>query len=170
MDTHTLVLEGGPEFLDFPYLESFVDSLQGQGLPFPVRALIALRERMGQLLGWDGAPGARHPEPTSYYWRMSEEEQRSCWIEPGHRHGPARRLWNDRFSSVFEISNSTCQAFAVVWIEGRQASLSIFVLETQWWSKYYLWLIEPFRRYLVYPLSERWLQKKWCQSHRPENH
>ncbi len=165
MDSHYLELNTGPMPIDLRYLEEFMLSTQSSGLPFPVKALFSLRHVLGRLFGWDDAQDDSRPESSSYYWRMTELERHQCFIEPGQRSGPARRLWNDETSAVFEVNNATCQAFAVVALQGKLASLSVFVIETKWWSKYYLALIEPFRKYLVYPLSARWLNSKWKLAH-----
>ena len=168
MDSHQLELHPGPEHLDLRYLEEFLRSTQSSGFPLPVRALFGLRHVLGQLFGWDDSQVDSRPESSSYFWRMTELERHQCFIEPGQRSGPARRLWNDETSAVFEVNNATCQAFAVVELHGKLASLSVFVIETKWWSKYYLALIEPFRKYLVYPLSARWLNSKWKWAHQQQ--
>jgi hypothetical protein len=164
MDTHSVTLEGGPEKLRLEELESLLRSRAGTGVSWPARALFFIREVLGRICGWDSPEQVARVAPESYFWRMSEEEKAACLRAPGERDGPALILWNDDSSVCLEVLNATCQAFAVAYLNGRQVHLSIFVIETKWWSKYYLALIEPFRKYIVYPALTKWVEKSWAES------
>lgn len=162
MDTHSVSLVGGPAEPSLVLLKDVVEQAGAGGLAWPARFLFWLRESLGAAFGWDDGEGAKQPHPDSFYWKMSEEE-RLQWgfAKPGTFEGPGRVLWNDSTSVVLEVLNATCQAFAVGWVSEGQAHLAVFVIETKWWSRYYLALIEPFRRSLVYPALTRWLFRVW---------
>ena len=165
MDTHSAHLQGGPNSIDIAYMESLFGPHAQAGLAWPARALITVREWLGSAFGWDKGKEAASPPLDSYFWRMSESEIASCPKTPGRTEGPARILWNDEKSLVAEILNATCQAFAVAWLDDREARISVFVIETKWWSKYYLGLIEPFRKWIVYPALIKWIESGWREAH-----
>lgn len=161
MDTHSVYLEGGPADPQIQHLEDVLMNADRANLAWPARKLFELREFLGRLLGWDDEKSTPKISPDSYFWKMSDEERQRCVREPGRQEGPALILWNDRHSVCLEVLNATCQAFAVGYIENRSAHLSVFVIETRWWSKYYLALIEPFRKYIVYPAMVKWVSRVW---------
>lgn len=165
MDTHSAYLQGGPDTIDLAYMESLFGPHAQADLAWPARALIALREWLGTAVGWDKEKESASPPLDSYFWSMTEEEIASCLKAPGRTEGPARILWNDEKSLVAEVLNATCQAFAVAWLEEREARISVFVIETKWWSKYYLALIEPFRKWIVYPALVKWIEDGWRKAH-----
>ena len=164
MDTHTVPLMGGP---DDPQIEHLIDLMKHhgeKGLWWPARLLFVLRDGLGKLFGWDSEERQSSIHPQSFYWKMTDEERSRCKLSPGGKEGPALILWNDDYSLCLEVLNETCQAFAVGFVRDRKAHLSVFVIETKWWSKYYLALIEPFRKYIVYPAGVRWLEQLWAKN------
>jgi uncharacterized protein DUF2867 len=164
MDTHLVHLEGGPDAPQIHHLEELLLKGDPSGLAWPARLLFSLRDWLGKVFAWDAKESPKI-DIDSYYWKMTEQERVACHKEPGQREGPAVVLWNDRYSLCLEVLNATCHAFAVGFIRDRKAYLSVFVIETKWWSKYYLALIEPFRKYVVYPAGVKWVTKCWREKY-----
>lgn len=169
MDTHSVELMGGPEEPQIRHLVDLLTTQGERGLAWPARLLFSFRDGLGKLMGWDDEKGEAPADPCSYFWQMSDEEREECVTQAGSLEGPARLLWNDEVTLCVEVLNATCQAFAVGYIRDRRAYLSVFVIETKWWSKYYLALIEPFRRYIVYPALVTWLEKTWADFYGDES-
>ena len=165
MDTHEVPLFGGPDDPKISDVEALFEEAKPGSIGGPVRFLFWLRDKLGLLFGWDEGKMVSDLNPSSFFWHLSEEDKAHCFREPGQRLGPATVLWNDEYSLCLEILNATCQAFAVTYIRDRKACLAVFVVETKWWSKYYLALIEPFRKFIVYPSTVRWLEKSWKERH-----
>lgn len=160
MDTHTVELVGGSS-PDLAELEQMLRRRGEDGLAWPVRGLFWLRTLLGKLFGWDGEKKRSQPGPWSYFWKMSQADKDTCLRPPGTKEGPAVVLWNDPHRLVLEIYNATCHGFAVAWVEDHRAHLAVLVIETKWWSRYYLALIEPFRKYIAYPGMIRWVESSW---------
>lgn len=161
MDTHEVPLVGGPDDPTIEDLERLLLSGEPTGLAWPARVLFLTRDWLGRLFGWDGEKEKPTVPKGSFYWKMSEEDKQASLRRPGDRLGPALILWNDPYSLCLEVLNATCQAFAVGYVRDRKAYLSVFVIETKWWSKYYLAAIEPFRKYIVYPAGVKWVRETW---------
>ena len=161
MDTHTIELPGRRADQDLPFVENVFRRSGGRGMAWPAKFLVGLRQFLGLVFALDKEKTGKLPPEGSYYWHMTDAEIEECLRTPGQSQGPTRLLWNDQESAVVEILNQTCQAFAVTWIEGEQGHLAVLVIETKWWSKYYLALIEPFRKYIVYPAMLTWAEKTW---------
>jgi hypothetical protein len=129
----------------------------------PARALFALRWFLGRLLGWD-APRHQHPE-ASYLHRLSDEIKRRSLLPPGSPDGPFRLLYLLDRESLAEIQNATVHAFlATALIEtniGYRLYWAVYVKPVSWLTPVYMTLIEPFRRFVVYPALLRRLRRAW---------
>jgi hypothetical protein len=141
-----------------------VRALLGAGRPSaPVRALFALRWFLGRLFGWD-APRHQHPE-TSYLHRLSDEMKGRSRVAPGSPDGPFRLLYLFDRESLAEIENATVHAFlSAALIEtdrGYRLYWAVYVKPVSWLTPFYMTLIEPFRRFIVYPTLLRRLRQAW---------
>ncbi len=136
---------------------------RSQPLSPPVRALFALRWWLGRLFRWDGP--LAEPEAWSFRTRLTEADRQQSLVEPGTLDGPFAVLYVHPREAVSEIRNATVHAFLVWALEpapnGYQLFWAIHVLPVSRWTKPYLVLIEPFRRWLVYPALLRRLHQAW---------
>lgn len=70
--------------------------------------------------------------------------------------------------AVSEMRNATVHAFSVVALEevegGYRAFWAMYVAPVGRWTPYYMFLIDPFRRYLVYPAILRHAHRTWQRS------
>jgi hypothetical protein len=133
------------------------------GGPLAVRALFALRWFLGRLLGWDAARH-QHPE-ASYLHRLSDETKRRSRVTPGSADGPFRLLYLFDRESLAEIENATVHAFLstalVETADGYRLYWAVYVKPVSWLTPVYMTVIEPFRRFLVYPALLRRLRRAW---------
>jgi len=138
---------------------------KSQPLNLPVRALFALRSLLGRVFRWDGP--VSEPQGWSFQTRLTEADRQQSIVEPGTLDGPFSVLYVHQREAVNEIRNSTVHAFLVWALEpapnGYQLFWAIHVLPVSAWTKPYLALIDPFRRWLVYPALLRRIHEGWCR-------
>jgi hypothetical protein len=134
-------------------------------LSLPVRALFKLRWSIGRLLRWDRPPP--EPDAWSFLARLSETDRRQSIVEPGTMDGPFTVLYVHPLEAVSEIRNATVHGFLVWALEptstGYQLFWAIHVLPVSVWTRPYLALIDPFRRWLVYPAVLRRIHESWAR-------
>ncbi len=128
-----------------------------------VRGLFALRALLGRLCGWDAA---RHTHPeTSSLQRLSSDITRRSALPPGALDGPFCILYVLERESLAEVRNATVHAFlASVLTEpscGYRLYWAVYVQPVSWLTPLYMALIEPFRRYIVYPAILRRIRRAW---------
>jgi hypothetical protein len=156
---------GGPSRTMKDVRSVFEVARQSQGLSLPVRALFGFRWFLGRLLRWDRPPGGR--EAWSFLPRLSDTDRRSSIVEPGTLDGPFTVLYVHAMEAVSEIRNATVHGFLVWALEpaqdGYQLFWAIHVLPVSGWTKPYLALIDPFRRWFVYPNLLRRIHESWSR-------
>jgi hypothetical protein len=128
-----------------------------------VRLLFGIRHVLGRLFGWD-APAHERPE-LSYRARLPPDLV-SRSIEPsGSMDGPFRVLYLFEREGLQEIRNATVHAFlAYALVEapaGYRLYWAIYVKPISWFTPIYMALIEPFRRFVVYPALLGRLRQAW---------
>ncbi len=158
------LLGGGPSRTMKDVRDVLKTARRSQRLSLPVRALFWLRWSLGRLLRWDGPPA----ETEALFWsRLSETDRRQSLVEPGTLDGPFSVVYVHAMEAVSEIRNATVHGVLVWALEptstGYQLFWAIHVLPVGWWTKPYLALIDPFRRWLVYPALLRRFHEAWTQ-------
>jgi len=142
---------------------------RSKGLSLPVRTLFGLRWWIGRLFGWDRPHGER--DASSFLPRLSDVDRRQSIVEPGTLDGPFTVLYVHAMEAVSEIRNATVHGFLVWALEptrdGYQLFWAIHVLPVSGWTKPYLALIDPFRRWLVYPALLRRIHESWIRHFAP---
>ena len=137
---------------------------QSHRLSLPVRALFWLRWSLGRLFRWDG-PRAETEAP--FWSRLGETDRRQSIVEPGSLDGPFTVVYVHAMEAMSEIRNATVHGVLVWALEptstGYQLFWAIHVLPVGRWTKPYLALIDPFRRWLVYPALLRRFHEAWTQ-------
>ena len=129
----------------------------------PVRALFRLRWWLGRVLRWD----AERVEsgPYSLITRLDRSDRDQSLVPPGTRDGPFTVMYVHQAEAVSEIRNATVHGF-VVWalrpaLGGHHLYLAVHVLPVGRWTRPYMMLIDPFRRWLVYPAMLRGVHQAW---------
>lgn len=131
------------------------------------RALFRLREWLGEVFGWDREanrlpiPGC---EETSLRDRLPEHE-RAPLPPPSDSPFPFRPVYRDEREAFSEISNDTVHALMhLSWVpEGDRyrANMAVYVKHRGRFGRLYMWIIAPFRHYIVYPAMMRQLERNW---------
>jgi Protein of unknown function (DUF2867) len=133
-----------------------------------VRALFALRWWLGRVFRWDEA---RHDPPgASYIDRLTEADRVQSQVPPGTRDGAFRVLYVLRHEALSEIRNATVHGFLALALTPREKGyvvyFAVYVKAVSRFTSVYMALIDPFRRFVVYPGLIRALQQAWLRTHR----
>ena len=132
-----------------------------------VRALFALRWWLGRRFGWDDE---RHDLPgASYVHRLTEADRLQSRVPPGTREGPFRVLYVLDDESLSEIRNATVHGFLALALthreQGYMVYMGVYVQAVSRFTSLYMALIDPFRRFVVYPALGRQIQRAWRESY-----
>jgi Protein of unknown function (DUF2867) len=146
-------------------------------LPVVLRALFALRWKLGKLFGWD-RPGAGIDERVRSLRKRLPADLLEAPRGPDLRGVPGRRVDLDAppvFTSVYqthdewvaELSNKTVHAVMHIgWVPddsggGYHAQMAVLVKPNGRFGRAYIAAIKPFRHALVYPLLLRAIGRRW---------
>jgi uncharacterized protein DUF2867 len=132
-----------------------------------VRALFALRWWLGRVFRWDDE---RHDPPAeSYLNRLTEADHQRSRLPPGSRIGRFRVLYVFRDEAVSEIRNATVHGFVALALTRREqgyvAYAAIYVQPVSHLTAFYMALIDPFRRFVVYPSLRLRIQQAWLRAY-----
>jgi hypothetical protein len=132
-----------------------------------VRGLFELRRGLGALLGWDEQ---RHDVGAqSYVHRLTDEDRARSLVTPGAAEGPFRMLLVFPAEAVAEVRNATVHAFLATALDARADGYdlywAIYVKPVSLLTPFYMALIDPFRRHLVYPALLRQTQEDWQRAY-----
>ncbi len=127
--------------------------------------LFWLRSRLGRAFGWDREP--RQASESSFIHRLTEADREASLLEPGTPDGPFRVLYMLPREVVSEIQNATVHAFSVFALVEQQGGYrfywAIYVRPTSPLTGWYMRLIDPFRRFIIYPAVLRYVRSAWAK-------
>jgi len=130
-----------------------------------VRLLFGFRWWLGRLFGWDREPAQASEE--SYLHRLSVADRESTLVVPGTLEGPFRILFVSPQESIAEIRNATVHGFSVFALVERPSSFrlywAIYVRPVGRLTAWYMRLIDPFRRVIIYPAVLRHIRAVWSR-------
>ena len=174
-DVLAIELRGHPS----PTLEDLGTAFQHSS-PFQatpaVMGLGMLRGLVGHALGWEDP--AWDTEGASLIHRLTEADRRHSTTEPGTTLGIWRVLYACPQEGVVETINGTAHVAVAATIgegpKGPSLFLSFRVREVNWTTRLYMKLIDPSRRFLVYPsllrqFAHTWEREGWERSDGPKN-
>jgi Protein of unknown function (DUF2867) len=132
-----------------------------------VRVLFQLRRWLGRVFRWDSP--TRTPGARSFIDRLSDEDRKQSLVEPGLSDGPFTIIYVRRFEAVSEVRNATVHAFSVLALEqcsgGYRLFWAIYVAPVSRLTAWYMALIDPFRRVLIYPAVLSHVHQSWRAAH-----
>jgi Protein of unknown function (DUF2867) len=141
-------------------------------LTLPTRLLIRLRILIGRIFGWDSERSETSKE--LFAERLTSKDRALSAVPAGTREGILRREGNFRVVYSFEnellleLVNRTVHAAVLSALvetsEGYRFYLAIYVRERGWITPTYMALIDPFRRWVVYPAILRQIEKNWTEA------
>ena len=126
-------------------------------------ALFALRRWLGGVFRWDDE---RHDAAgASYVNRLTEADRLQSQVQPGSRAGRFRVLYVLPDEALSETRNATVHAFLALALTHREPGYvlyaAFYVTAVSRFTSLYMALIDPFRRFLVYPALGRQIQQAW---------
>lgn len=132
------------------------------------RALFAFRLWIGRVLGWDRP---QHDlSEHSYLARVSEAVRVRSLVTPGTPERGFRLLYVLERESLAEIRNATVHAFVCAALcerpDGYRLYWAVYVKPTSWLTPVYMAMIEPFRRFIVYPALLGRVRRAWAETYR----
>jgi hypothetical protein len=134
---------------------------------FPVRILFSIRFWLGRLFGWDRT--IHEEAEDSYVKKLSDEQRDRSVADPGTADGPFRLVYQFPNEVLGEVRNATVHAFSCMTIRrtapGYRFYWAIYVKSVSRFTPIYMALIEPFRRFVVYPAILRRLRASWLTAY-----
>ncbi len=132
-----------------------------------VSALFRLRLALGRVLHWDAEP--RKDARPSYRERLSADDRARSRVAAGSSDGLFSALYVFENEALGEVSNATVHAFSCLVLEPRDAGYTlywaIYVRPVSRLTPVYMALIDPFRRWIIYPAILRYARQAWIRAH-----
>jgi len=136
----------------------------------PVRALFGLRFFLGRIFGWDREPARNMP--AYFAARLTAEDRERSIVPAGTPEKFFRMVYSFENETLVEVINRTIHAALLSALEetpqGYRFYFAVYVRELSWVSRAYMALIDPFRKWLVYPAILKQVQREWTQAFSPE--
>jgi hypothetical protein len=136
--------------------------------PF-VRMLLDIRFFVGRFLGWDHEPAATGWEP--FATRLTDTDRSRSLVAAGARDGFFRIVYRFENEQLVELINRTAHAAAlnalVETATAYQFYLGVYVRSVSRFTPFYMALIDPFRKLIVYPSLLRSVRARWNQAFGP---
>lgn len=168
-DVSAIDLPGGGSGRSVEDLRAVLDQVMSGSASGPVRALFALRRALGRVFGWDRDAPAEAKVKVSD--RVSEQLRARSLRPPGSSDGLFRLLYQLEDEMLGEISNATVHAFSCMVLRevpgGHRFYWAIYVAPVSRFTPYYMALIEPFRRFIVYPSLLKRVRRVWVETFGP---
>lgn len=163
-DVWALPTPGGPG--DFPLLvEGIASSDPERRSPRVVRALWALRWKLGDLFGWDDADSGVGSRVASLRDRLPED-LRDGPSGPDFSELPFTPLYLTYDEWAAEVANETVHGVMhLCWVAdgtgGYRGQMAVLVKPNGLFGRLYMAAIRPFRHLIVYPAAMRELERRW---------
>jgi hypothetical protein len=129
-----------------------------------VRMLLDIRFFVGRMFGWDNEPATIVTLAT----RLTDADRSKSLIAPGTRDGFFRVVYRFENEQLLELINRTAHAAALsALVETPTAYrfyFGVYVRSVSRFTPFYMALIDPFRKLIVYPSLLRSVRARWNQA------
>jgi hypothetical protein len=164
-DVWCVDLPGGPRGLALADLQGILAERLVGSSP-AVRFLFSLRRALGRAFGWERE--REHREwPAFFRERLTESDRSESLVPAGTQQGPFRVLYALPHESASEIWNATVHAVSSYALvergDGYRLYWGIYVRPVGAITAFYMRLIDPFRRFIVYPSLLRAIERAWLR-------
>ena len=134
--------------------------------PSLVRMLLHVRFFVGRIFGWDREPAATAWK--TFATRLTDTDRSRSLVPAGTRDGFFRVVYRFENEQLIELINRTAHAAALsVLVEtttGYRFYLGVYVRSVSRFTPFYMGLIDPFRKMIVYPSLLRSVRARWNQA------
>ncbi len=163
-DVWVFHLRGGDEGLTLHEAQEILAQASPLEANTAVAVLVGFRMLFGGLIGLDDQK--YFDQTSSYINRLTEEDRARSLAQPGTSAELFRTVYAFESEQLAEMMNRTAHAFFCMAIEptgdGYTMYWAIYVRETGALTPIYMSLIDPFRRYIVYPAIVRSVERTWA--------
>ena len=169
-DVWTFHLQGGGASRSLRDFQALFTLENLQQVNPAVKFLFGLRGFLGRLFGWDNETHRQDANSqiaaASYIHRLNATDHSRSMIEPGAADGPFQVVFAFENEALAEIINGTVHAFSLLTMEpaadGYTVYWAIYVKNVSWLTPLYMLLIDPFRRWLIYPAIIKHIERVWA--------
>jgi hypothetical protein len=162
-DVWVFHLQGGDEGLTLRDAREVLAQASPLEANTAVAVLVGFRMLFGGLIGLDDQK--YFDQASSYTNRLTEEDRARSLEQPNTSAELFRTVYAFENEQLAEMMNRTAHAFFCMAIEpagdGYTMYWAIYVRETGGLTPIYMSLIDPFRRYIVYPAIVRSVERTW---------
>jgi hypothetical protein len=140
-------------------------------LSWPTRILFRLRFVIGQILRLETEP--RGSRQLYFANRLTAEDRAVSLVPPGTSDGGFRVVYCLENEILLEALNRTVHGALMSALQqtaaGYRFYIAIYVRKVNWITPAYMALIDPFRRWIVYPAIVREIRRSWTEQFGPSN-
>jgi hypothetical protein len=126
--------------------------------------LLNIRFFVGRIFGWDNEPATI----VTFETRLTDADRSRSLITPGTRDGFFRVVYRFQNEQLLELINRTAHAAALsALVETPTAYrfyFGVYVRSVSRFTLFYMALIDPFRKLIVYPSLLRSIRARWDQA------
>jgi hypothetical protein len=133
-----------------------------------VRALLSIRFFLGSRFGWDG-----EPDPTiaeTFASRLTPADRSATLTPAGTRVRLFRTVYRFQNEELVEVINRTAHTAALSALvdtgDAYRLYFAVYVRSVGRLTRFYMALIDPFRRWIVYPSLLRSVRTTWNEAFR----
>jgi hypothetical protein len=164
-DVWAFRLRGGTDGMTLSEAREVMSEASPYDMNTIVVVLVGTRFLLGDLFGWDDEK--YFDLDASYVNRLTEADRARTQVEPGSGSEMFRVLYAFENEATAEMMNHTAHAFFCMALEpagdGYTMYWAIYLRETSGLTPVYMALIDPFRRYIVYPAMARRVESAWAE-------
>jgi Protein of unknown function (DUF2867) len=135
-------------------------------LPPVARALIRLRLFLGRIFRLEAEP--KNSLAASFRSRLTPEDRARSFVMSGTAEGLFRVAYRFENEQLLEVQNRTVHAAALSALVERADSyrfyFAVYVRQRTWITPFYMGLIDPFRKWIIYPAMLRTIRATWDQN------
>jgi hypothetical protein len=134
--------------------------------PAVARALFRLRFFLGRIFRLETEP--KDALATSFGSRLTPEDRARSFGVSGTREGLFRVVYRFENEQLLEIQNRTVHAAALSALAEKADSyrfyFAVYVRQRTWITPFYMGLIDPFRKWIIYPAMLKTIRATWEQN------
>jgi len=132
-------------------------------LPPASRALLRFRLLLGRIFALEAEP--KDAASASFANRLTPEDRARSLLAPGTPEGLFRVVYRFEDEQLVEVHNRTVHAAAASALAktpaGYRFYFAVYVRPTTWVTPLYMRLIDPFRKWLIYPAMLKTIRAAW---------
>ncbi len=130
------------------------------------RALIRLRLFLGRIFRLEAEP--KDALAASFGSRLTPEDRARSLVVSGTPEGRFRVVYRFENEQLLEIQNRTVHAAALSALAEKADSyrfyFAVYVRQRTWITPFYMGLIDPFRKWIIYPAMLKAIRATWDQN------